>query len=464
MLPVEVLAGTKAIEITSLTFTFDITPAVGKKIVLPTLVAVNDDPALVGLVDVRNSKWQESDVALSFATFKAVEDTTFQKGKAYKLLLAARIAGNATFVGGCTVTVQTPAGTLNGVGYTDYLNKRHEVMLNFGAPTNFITVKSYELKLNGFALGKGTGDITADIYINGKRYNRQSLPMNVDPVGILTTTDPKKAAFVYETLREKKQYYLSVMVEQPPNHLLSFDNLGLFTVNGVKAFKKVDRSDKYTTRYELLFKLPVLHKHTYVTKYTKATLTANGKQYKACSICGQVASGAVSIKKIASVKLSSSAYTYNGKVKTPTVTVKDSAGKTVSSKYYTVKYAAGRKTVGKYKVTITFKGKYSGSKTLYFSIKPPKTTVSSLSANKKSMTVSITRKTTQVTGYIVQYSTSKTFKSAISKTISSNKVTRVTFRRVSANKTYYVRVRTYKKVGSAKYYASWSDYKAVKTR
>ena len=34
----------------------------------------------------------------------------------------------------------------------------------------------------------------------------------------------------------------------------------------------------------------------------------------------------------------------------------------------------------------------------------------------------------------------------------------------SAKKTYYVRVRTYKKVGSTYYYSGWSTYKTGKTK
>ena len=47
-------------------------------------------------------------------------------------------------------------------------------------------------------------------------------------------------------------------------------------------------------------------------------------------------------------------------------------------KYYTVSKSSGRKNVGKYKYTITFKNGYSGKKTLYFTIKPKSTSITSL--------------------------------------------------------------------------------------
>ena len=168
---------------------------------------------------------------------------------------------------------------------------------------------------------------------------------------------------------------------------------------------------------------------------------------------------------IGSCKLSATSYTYNGAVKGPSVTVKNASGVTLTKNtHYTVTYASGRKNVGTYKVTIKGKGNYTGTKTLTFKINPPKTTVSKLAAGKKSITIAITKKSTQVTGYQIRYSTSKTFSKATTKTISSYKTTKYTFKSLSAKKTYYVRVRTYKTVGKTKYYSGWSTYKYVKTK
>ncbi len=168
--------------------------------------------------------------------------------------------------------------------------------------------------------------------------------------------------------------------------------------------------------------------------------------------------------KLSSYKLSATTYTYNGKVKKPTVTVKNSNGTKLTTSSYTVAYPSGRKNVGTYKVTIKGKNNYTGTKSLTFKINPPKTTVSKLSAGKKSMTVAIAKKSTQVTGYQIQYSTSKSFSKATTKTISSYKTTKYTLKRLSAKKTYYVRVRTYKKIGNTKYYSDWSTYKRAKTK
>jgi hypothetical protein len=204
--------------------------------------------------------------------------------------------------------------------------------------------------------------------------------------------------------------------------------------------------------------------HAYKSYVTKATTAKNGKIVKKCSVCGKVAS-TTTIRYAKSFKLSTIAYTYNGKVKTPTVTVKDSAGKVLKKNVdYTVTYASGRKLVGTYKVTIKMKGNYSGTKTLTFKINPAGTTLSKLTKGTKKITVAINKKATQITGYQVQYSTSKKFTNAKTKTVSSYKTTKVTLSGLKAKTTYYVRVRTYKKVGKTTYYSGWSTYKYTKTK
>ncbi len=165
------------------------------------------------------------------------------------------------------------------------------------------------------------------------------------------------------------------------------------------------------------------------------------------------------------IKLSTSSYTYNGKKRTPKVTVKDKTGKTLKEgTHYTVSMASGRKKIGKYKVVITFKGDYTGKKTVYFKINPKKTSVSKVTAAKKSLKVKLKKQTSQTSGYQIQYSTSKKFKSAKTVTIKSNKTTSATIKSLKAKKTYYVRVRTYKTVSGTKFYSSWSSAKSKKTK
>ncbi len=229
--------------------------------------------------------------------------------------------------------------------------------------------------------------------------------------------------------------------------------------NVCKASRKVP-AHKYTNKCDTACNVCNAKRtitHSYKTTTTKATLKKSGKIVRKCSVCGK--STTTAIKYVKTIKLSATSYTYDGKVKKPSVTVKDSAGKTVSKSNYTVTYAGGLKNVGTYKVTVKFKGNYSGTKTLYFTINPAKTTVSKLTVNKNDIKVTITKKSAQVTGYQIQYATSQTFKSAKTKTITSYKTTTATLNGLKPKKTYYVRVRTYKTVGGKKYYSAWSASK-----
>lgn len=204
--------------------------------------------------------------------------------------------------------------------------------------------------------------------------------------------------------------------------------------------------------------------HKYKTITTKATLTQNGKAVKQCTECGKVASS-TTIKYAKIFKLSTTSYTYDKKTKKPGVTVKDSAGKTLKNGTdYTVSYQSGRKNVGTYKVTVTMTGKYSGTKELTFKINPPKTAVSKLTAGKGSIQVAVTKKSSQVTGYQIQYATSKSFSNATTQDVSGYKTTKYTLENLRAKKKYYVRVRTYKVVGDTIYYSGWSSSKNMKTK
>lgn len=163
------------------------------------------------------------------------------------------------------------------------------------------------------------------------------------------------------------------------------------------------------------------------------------------------------------VKLSTSTYTYNGKVKTPGVKVSVN-GTVLTKDNYSVSYGKGRKNVGKYTVKVTLKNDYAGSKTVSFKINPPKSAVKKLKKGKKSFTVYVKKQSKQTSGYQVQYSTSKKFKSPKAKSLTSYKKTKFKVKKLKKHKKYYVRVRTYKKVGKAKYYSSWSSAKSVKTK
>lgn len=168
------------------------------------------------------------------------------------------------------------------------------------------------------------------------------------------------------------------------------------------------------------------------------------------------------------VTLSTTTYTYNGKVKKPSVTVKDRDGNKVDKANYTVTYASGRKNIGSYTVKVKFSGDYNGIVTKTFKIVPATTSISSINGASKKFTVKWKKKTSNTTGYQIQYATNSKFSKAKTVTVTKNSTTSKTVSKLSAKKKYYVRVRTYKTVKvngkSTKYYSSWSKAKTVTTK
>ena len=204
------------------------------------------------------------------------------------------------------------------------------------------------------------------------------------------------------------------------------------------------------------------HKYA-TTTTTKATLTKSGKQTTKCSVCGYV-SKSTTVYYPKSIKLSTSTYTYNGKAKTPSVVVKDSKGKTLKKDTdYTVKYASGRKTPGKYTVTVTFKGKYSGTKKLTLTIEPKAPSISSLTSKTKGKAVIKWTNVTGESGYQLYFATSK---NGTYKKVKSYEVNKTAGSKsgLKSKKTYYFKVRAYKKTSGGTVYSSWSAVKRVKIK
>ena len=114
--------------------------------------------------------------------------------------------------------------------------------------------------------------------------------------------------------------------------------------------------------------------------------------------------------------------------------------------------AAGKWVLGQYNTR-------SGKKTT--SYKPAK--VSSITLkNVKSKKVKVTvKKVSNATGYQIKYSTSKKFKKA--KTVKTTK-TSYTIKKLKKGKTYYVKVRAYRKMNGKTYYGSYSSVKKVKIK
>ncbi len=137
------------------------------------------------------------------------------------------------------------------------------------------------------------------------------------------------------------------------------------------------------------------------------------------------------------------------------VTVK--GGSTTS---YTIKSTSATKVyyvrIRNY-VTVSGKTYYSDWSTATVAVNTP--TVKKVTPSKGTLKASWD-KNSGATGYEIQYSTSKSFSSAKTVTIKSNATTSVTIKNTSANKTYYVRMRTV----SGSTYSPWSSAYSVKAK
>lgn len=160
--------------------------------------------------------------------------------------------------------------------------------------------------------------------------------------------------------------------------------------------------------------------------------------------------------------------TYKGSQFKPSVTVKDGIWALKKGDDYTLSYGANT-NVGMGTVTIKGAGLYEGKKTVRFLINPVGTGMKSASGLKRGFRAvwkkqALKMKTSRITGYQIQYSTSVKFKSAKTVTVKGYAKTAKTVTGLRAGKKYYVRVRTYKTISSRKYCSEWSKPKAVVTR
>lgn len=210
------------------------------------------------------------------------------------------------------------------------------------------------------------------------------------------------------------------------------------------------------------------HQHQYEETVQKATLDTDGSVTKKCVECGDVAE----IRTIFHpniIELSKTSYTYNGKAKKPSVTVKDSSGKTLSGSCYSVTYSNNKK-IGKASVTVNLKGNYSGTVKKSFTIQPKGTSLQKITGKTKGFSVKWKKQTNQTDGYQIQYTTSSKFTKSKTKTItvSKSKTTEKTVSKLKAKKKYYVRIRTFKNVKvngkTTKIYSEWSKARTVVTK
>ena len=312
--------------------------------------------------------------------------------------------------------------------------------------------------LKSIIIPKGVTSIEYGTFSNCSRLASIVIPESVVSIGY----------WAFENCNSLKSITIPKSVTSLEKNAISSSTKNIYVIKGSTAdtVLKGDSRLKYVTKSGEHYIYESLKKKA---KLNSDGSGSNGAIGRKCTVCGEVLSDKV-VYYPKTIKLSVTSYTYDGKVKKPTVTVKDSKGNTISKTNYTVTYASGRKNVGSYKVTVKFKGNYSGTKTLTFKINPKGTSLKTLAATSKGFKATWTKQATKmatsyITGYQIQYSTSSTFASGnTTVTVSKYSTVSKTISKLKAKKKYYVRIRTYKTVSGVKYYSPWSAKKYVTTK
>ena len=195
------------------------------------------------------------------------------------------------------------------------------------------------------------------------------------------------------------------------------------------------------------------------TKVGTAKVTITGKGNYTGSV-SKTYSIKNNFKKATVSGISTKAFT--GKNITQSITVKYNGKTLKNGTDYTVSYSSN-KNIGTATVKIAGKGSYTGTITKTFKINPAKQEIQKLTAKSKAFFVDWAQKGS-ATGYEIQYATNSKFTSAKKVTITNNKTDKTTISKLSGNKKYYVRVRSYTTVKGTKYYGAWSTSKSVTTK
>ncbi len=155
--------------------------------------------------------------------------------------------------------------------------------------------------------------------------------------------------------------------------------------------------------------------------------------------------------------------TYTGKLIQPSVTVKYNGTILRKGKDYELSYK-NNKSVGTATIVIKGKGNYIGTKKIKFYITPKKATITK-AQNRKKRTVTLKwKRDKNVSGYEIYRSVKKNVGYIKVKEISKNKTVSFIDKNLKKGRTYYYKVRSYKKLKGSIYYGPNSKEKAVKIK
>ena len=325
---------------------------------------------------------------------------------------AVTFIGNNAFYGCTKLTDITLSESLKEIGTWAFANCALKSLVIPDSVTTIGENAFYNVPLTSVKFGTGLKTIGDGAFLNA-RMASVVIPVNVSYIGI--------AAFASETIKTVKIYNKNCIF------------------NGDAVFRNKNGSYVYIYSYGGGTVQAFANKgiYNYIFKYLNPT--------------------------VKSIKLTSTSFTYDGKLKMPKIIAVDTNGATISNKYYTVAYGTN-KYVGTAKAVVKFKGAYSGTKTLYFNILPKGTKLTKLVAGKKCFAAKWAKQAVQTNGYQIQYALTAKFTGAKTVTVKSNAKTAYTIKSLAAKRVYYARIRTYKVVGGKVYASPWSAVAKVKTK
>ncbi len=151
---------------------------------------------------------------------------------------------------------------------------------------------------------------------------------------------------------------------------------------------------------------------------------------------------------------------YTGSKLSPSVVVKDGSTTLKKDKDYTVSYTKTT-NIGQGIVTVKGKGNYSGSKKVYFTIKPKGTSITLKKSLTKGKVMLQWQKISHADGYQILYSVNNKKQFKTFKNVKSVDVTSLT-KKLTAGKKYYFYIRSYKVVDGKKIYSDNSTIIGLK--
>ena len=189
-------------------------------------------------------------------------------------------------------------------------------------------------------------------------------------------------------------------------------------------------------------------------------LTEDQKKLVSADVVAKLAAAEAQLKAAEKINIAKCTITaknriYTGKAIVPKVTVMYGETKLKEGRDYTLSYSKA-KIYQKVKVTVKGKGKFKGSRNVYFKIIPKGTEITKVTGGTKQFTVEW-KKREGVTGYRIEYSLHEDFSKSRGLYVKGVDTLTATIRKPKAGRTYYVRVRTYVKRKNRLFFSAWSE-------